>query len=518
METVGPVLTMLDVMGIQDFIFSTNKLKDAIGGSRIVELATSTEDSGWLECWETNVIVPAGGNARLEFDSMESAKAFATTYSRKILDDAPGLEVAIAHQKLTSYPETLIKLELEIQKAKLAHRPSVPLMGLGVTATCRATGLPATNLSDDDPPQPIARRVKLRRDQAQRETRWNKFLENKKRLEAYNYVFPLEFDDLGRSFGDTSMIGVVHIDANGLGLRFKTWLETQQQNNVVGEEFNKAYQALSEKVTDVLKNALHKVIEELTEHIGPDPDNKQNILVSGAFGRFQLISEGGNITLPIRPIILSGDDLTFVCDGRIAVELAATALEVFQKSSIEEFDNSTVYACAGIAIVKSHFPFSRAYELAEALCKQAKDYVKSESSGVGCALNWQIGMTGLQHEQHSSLTMRPYVLRTDNPYDFTWESLVSHLLSTKPTALNGKLWQESRNKLKSLPGALHHVAHLDEPSIKPQLDIWNVGRTSKLELPRELESGFDGKTSPLLDALELLDFYLGLDVEEEYAA
>lgn len=233
METEGPVLTMLDVMGIQDFIFSTNKLKDAIGGSRIVELATSKEESGWLESWEKekNVIVAAGGNARLEFDSMESAKAFATTYSRKILDDAPGLEVAITHQKLTSYPETLIKLDLEIQKAKLAHRPSVPLLGLGVTATCRATGLPATDFSDDDPPQPIARRVKLRRDQAQQEKRWNKFLENKKCPEGYGYIFPLKFDDLGRSFGDTSTIGVVHIDANGLGLRFKTWLKTQHQNN-----------------------------------------------------------------------------------------------------------------------------------------------------------------------------------------------------------------------------------------------------------------------------------------------
>src|SRR5262249_55209954 len=32
------------------------------------------------------------------------------------------------------------------------------------------------------------------------------------------------------------------------------------------------------------------------------------------------------VYLPIRPILLGGDDLTFVCDGRVALDLAATAL------------------------------------------------------------------------------------------------------------------------------------------------------------------------------------------------
>lgn len=41
---------------------------------------------------------------------------------------------------------------------------------------------------------------------------------------------------------------------------------------------------------------------------------------------------------------------------------------------------------AGVAIVKTHYPFARAYELSEALCKSAKRLSRDVST-----LDWHVG-------------------------------------------------------------------------------------------------------------------------------
>ena len=53
---------------------------------------------------------------------------------------------------------------------------------------------------------------------------------------------------------------------------------------------------------------------------------------------------------PIRLIILNGDDVTFVCDGRIALSAAEKFLEEIDGKTLEDF-NIPISACAGVAIV-----------------------------------------------------------------------------------------------------------------------------------------------------------------------
>ncbi len=51
-------------------------------------------------------------------------------------------------------------------------------------------------------------------------------------------------------------------------------------------------------------------------------------------------------------------------------------------------------ACAGIAIVKSHYPFARAYALAEELTRSAKSY-RTKETIVGSCLDWHFALSGL---------------------------------------------------------------------------------------------------------------------------
>src|SRR5262249_47044714 len=137
--------------------------------------------------------------------------------------------------------------------------------------------------------------------------------------------------------------------------------------------------------------------------------------------RFPLLAPPGEsvLNLPLRPLILGGDDLTFVCDGRLALDLAAAALGVFEKVTLPIL--GPVSACAGVAVTRTHAPVLRVYEMADSLCRSAKVRVR-ETEQEACALDWHVGFTSptesledLRRRQYTAaaerrLTCRPYLL------------------------------------------------------------------------------------------------------------
>jgi hypothetical protein len=81
-------------------------------------------------------------------------------------------------------------------------------------------------------------------------------------------------------------------------------------------------------------------------------------------------------------LILGGDDLTVLCDGQYALKFTYDFLTMFEKETsdcdiIKEvagnaFGVKRLGICAGVAIIKPHYPFHQAYKLAEQLLKSAK--------------------------------------------------------------------------------------------------------------------------------------------------
>jgi hypothetical protein len=106
--------------------------------------------------------------------------------------------------------------------------------------------------------------------------------------------------------------------------------------------------------------------------------------------------------------VVGGDDLTVVCDGRLALSLTEHYLIAFAelagahatvRAALEAVNGaddagrsvSTLpdpSAAAGIAFVKPHHPFSDAYSLAEELCASAKELARS-SPGIS-ALDFHV--------------------------------------------------------------------------------------------------------------------------------
>lgn len=537
-----PVLTAIDILGIQSYIFASNRLRDVVGASYLVEWAT--REDGGLRLTDgavptPEIIVAAGGNAILRFNTTEAAKQFVLHYSRRLLREAPGLDAAIAHFE---YPEGqlargLLALQVELAEAKLNRRPHVTQLGLSVMQPCVVTGLPASRSVGNVEGEWVSSQIGKIRDErivTRAVARWQSFLPGT--VDGHRVRFPDVLDEMGRSRGDTSLVGVVHIDGNGVGRRIQRWLVSKlKDTSVTDESLMGEYRRWSEALKSVGEAVLRAVVSRLADRVKYG-QRERGFFVRGQPAPprqldFDLKTDSdGTILLPVRPILLGGDDITFVCDGRIALDLATTALRAFQSESASNSDlkllgHDPVTACAGVALVKAHAPFNRSYELCEDLCATAKRE-REANSDTRCWIDWHVGSTRpgetvpdirKRQYQGGKLTCRPYPIDGDDSQRLTWEWLDSALLgesaedgNSRLSFRNPEVWGERRNKVKTLANLVGDGGD----AVRKQLDAWSsVAPDLGLPSPTH-ENGFKGDRTPLLDAVELLDIHLRLNAPE----
>lgn len=542
-----PVLTGIDVLGIQRYVFASNRLRDVLAASWMVDHVVKREADSLLQWGMTDnrVLLAAGGNAILEFPSVEGARMWVRRYTRWLQDEAPGLEVLVEHRPYDgrSLAWGLKALAVDLTRAKLERRPSTPQLGLSVTAACSVTGLPATSLDRHDY-VPISSHIeRLRRDdvQTRAKERWDGYLPVRlERARGWGAEFPLEFDLLGRTHGETSSLGIVHVDGNGVGKTIRAWLGRCFSEEVGDERVRTEYREWSRAIDELGERVLRAMINRVTSCILEEQNEhgETSCVVRGtpyALG-FPLREDATShasrkVLLPLRPILLGGDDLTFVCDGRVALDLATAALREFETNPVPHLGQGggqrTLSACAGAALVKAHAPFRRSYDLAESLCASGKrarqDVNQQRQADTGCWLDWHTGSTrpaetveDLRRRayQDGNLTMRPYPLVQFDGREQSWAWFDTELIGpgrTQEKAERGfrgaTCWAGSRNRVKRLGSLVPDGSD----GVRRQVDAWNAIENG-VQLPARLaDGGFIGARTPLIDAIELLDVHVRLE-------
>ncbi|MEC4807357.1 MAG: hypothetical protein SAJ72_24255 [Jaaginema sp. PMC 1080.18] len=314
---------------------------------------------------------------------------------------------------------------------------------------------------------------------------------------------------MGRSEGDSSYVAVIHADGNSMGKRFQKFGKDK-----CNRDYIIAMRKLSHSVNRAGINALKKMVEILVKSIEVDNDGKKQVK-----GKFEIKDN----YLPFRPLVYGGDDVTFVCDGRLGLELAAIFLQEFEKQPVvgNEDGKNPLTACAGICVVKTHYPFVRAYELSEDLCRKAKKFVKDENKGDFSALDWHLAASGLsgsiseirQREYQvpaGSLAMRPVSLRKEQDSDWrTWKGftkVVKHFNDDEE-------WKGRKNKVITLREVLRQGTDATQKFLKNY-------RIKDEQLPTFPE--FSGQSTDLakkawlngicgyFDAIEAMEFYISL--------
>lgn len=530
-------LLMVDTTGTQGYIFGSNRLRENIGGSHRVAQATRewalrrirdsapksnirdnlNLDNGKRierDGLDAEVVYTGGGNVLVLFKDAPTAQRFTRAYSRQLLREAPGLDVAIESCEFDPAKNDLAAALAELQRGlKIRKRSriwSAPLLGLGVTRTCQSTGLPAVDFAT----MGSERKYAVSADIRAKHRVWQEADDRFKTLaDPYPYTYPHELDDLGRSEGGHSYIAVVHVDSNDMGSRIQNLITAHQDNTRDGidalREFSRALDDTAEKTLQCLTKTLIGNIESYRIEHPDDPD----LFVPLAWTS----NRKEKCYLPFRPLVVGGDDITFVCDGRLGLSLALLFLCEFERSTKNLPDGGGgASACAGVAIVKSHYPFARAYALAEELCANAKRFRLSKEIQGSC-LDWHYSSSGLTGSINAirdreynvaagSLTIKPLALDAEAGLH-TWLNVQAALHAFQTS----NAWVGKRNKLKTLREVLRGGA--DE--VKWFLAKYD-GELPKLDYGVGSEitiSGWENRYCPYFDAIEAGDWYIPLEAD-----
>jgi hypothetical protein len=537
----GATLTLIDVRSVQNYLFNANELKQNLGASALVEQATHEWIFRFLpeKCnaqWrskeyriefdartiekddlDAEVIFMGGGNAAILFSTFELAKYFTEEYTEHLLVNAPGLEASVAHIKdvdmgkpsaLKNAWATMQSVEMPKQKARLVAQP---LLGLSVTAECAYTGLPAVkdapkNPETTEPSVLVSAQSLVKQDKKTVDTANNRL---KDLLPIKGFEYPLDFEDLGGERGKSSFIAVVHADGNGMGSRLQA--HTEHDDN---REMIRRMREFSEKLNQVGLEAMQTVRDYLAMYSGELPDR---------FDPNEIVRIN-NFRLPIRPLVFGGDDVTFVCDGRLGLALAAKLLQSF--STAELPDKKNAYACAGVAIVHSHYPFARAYKLAEDLCQSAKEKAREwdpenkEKKAGSCVsfINWHVALSGrtldwdeTQKREFSNpngqLLQRPLMVEKSDevPIPRAWQTWQTFTEQVKGFRSPESFWSTQRNKQKDLREILRQGEAQTRKFTQQNGDMPKFPNMPSNDV---VESGWHDRQCLYFDALEALDFFV----------
>ncbi|MBI3175251.1 MAG: hypothetical protein HYZ25_16110 [Chloroflexi bacterium] len=532
-------LTLLDTTGIQDYIFASNRLQENIGASELVYRATSlwvfetldklklshniknpsSHDWDYTDAaierdasLQAEVIQAAGGNTLILFRTKADALAFTRAHTLRLLKDAPGLTVLALHDHSFEVglnevllPKALDDLRQQIQAYKLSRPLPSPWLGLGVNAICDSTGLPAAStlggkwngerlgLPGEDGGGLVSREAAAKRGwRKAANQRLNHILKNA----SEDFTFPYDLEKIGRFKGDESYIAVIHADGNRMGSRVRQLGEDAKDDR----DYIKKLRSFSKTIEAVSRAALESAVGLVVQAVK-----------NGDVPFVEEMDEDGEEVkrkyLPLRPLVFGGDDVTFVCNGLIGVSLAASFIQTFEqeahKASVKDFR-----ASAGVSIVKLHYPFARAYKLAEELTASAKT-LNREPNPDCSALDWHFAQSGLSGS-----------LETIRNREYTVDEGKLHLRPLKMedwqkveaviAEFNGPYWGEKHNKVIGLRQPLR----LGSKAVQKYLEDFALGDLPKFDGLLVHETGWKDGVCYYFDAVELLDHHVSLKSKE----
>ena len=369
MEENKPYIAIYDVRGIQNYIFRTNAVKEIIGASKIVdkliinEFAYATnkiktekeikEDEIVLDwdkqkeyLFDTNsnikieVLYYGGGNLVVLFRNEELCKTISIEMAKNIIKNAYGLSLVYAYtEKTQDYNDDWVKLKQKLSEIKAVTSLNKPA---GILPIVRYDGVTVKPLSKKYDGKMVIYEAYQKLKKAEEVA-----------TEKSEYI--KEFDKM-RTSNEEGLIAIVHIDGNSMGANIR---EIMKDTNT--------YQEAVCKMREISRN-IHEVFEVKAINSVKEKINyickKHDIEIK-------------NNELPFRPIIQAGDDITFVCNERIALDIVKEYINSIKKGFMYE-QKYEFSACAGIAIVHSHFPFYKGYQIAEQCCAIAKIRAKNE--------------------------------------------------------------------------------------------------------------------------------------------
>jgi len=501
-QTEKNYIAMYDVRGIQDYIFKTNYAKEIVGASCLIDSIiinglneyVSKLDSNvqrqYMTDWKNDnpsefldnediamqVMFIGGGNAYVLFRNRMICSVVNRFLGKYVLEKTYSLNLAVAVcEKTNSYANDYKKINDEMRRIKAKMPNAKPIGALPFMERDSITGFPISTI----------------RKEHNKENYYCTEAAHKRDAFPKNESEQI-FDNMVTLKGDNSSLAVCHIDGNSMGIRIRQKMEHVE----LYHDAIRIMRALSQEIANIFRQTFDEMtnyMEKLTPKVKEDSKHKL-----------------------YREIIVAGDDITFVCNAK----LARSAVENFLENIVEQGYS----ACAGIAYFNSHFPFSDAYKVAEACCDSAKKCAKKKehlgvNGMVGCYMDFQI-CTNIRAANLKSYRDKHYLVNGQTiiarPYyvPFKTEREELNVRNEKHNITKLKEWLKkfddeqfiARNKAKKL----RNIIPEGLSGIESYL-LFLKSRGIKLDNPKEQYQYW-------YDALEILDIDLVLkegDTDED---
>lgn len=356
------LLAVYDITGIQEYIFASNRMKENAGASFIVgdmvrthfvDVLNGLGKRAVLTNWhekkqsvkifdhpniKAEVVYSGGGNAVVIYREWSLYHKVNRRFALKVLTKSASLTMAteaIPFVEADNYGEVYQTLMKQLAETKSKQIRTKLAQTLPIFAQEPFKGDAITREIDQ---LYVSTEQYLKRTVEQKGSI----------LRKDDHRFKFETEDLKKEKGRDSYIAVVHIDGNGIGDWIKKELTKDDQENM-SMRIQK-HRELSRKITKKFKDIFEKTVE---------------------------VFRKSRESLPMRPLIIDGDDVTFICQADLAISFTQAFLKNLEQSS------DAIRACAGVAFVHSHFPFDLAYEIAEDCCQNAKETYYKEKKERG---------------------------------------------------------------------------------------------------------------------------------------
>lgn len=368
-----PILAQYSIRSKQEYIFRTNRIVEIMGasanisnawnilleeaencGKAIVRLGTDTafslEDTKkQFEQKEVQMVelFCGGGNETVMYDSIETYLEVNQAFSYRIMKDYAGMIPMSEYCEVSgNYKEDYQKLMIKTDTLKNVMVPGRDEFILPFSMMDRDTFQPYVGvITIDGNEKPVTAEGLTKR------------IKGLKIRNKDNSVKML--DDMVTKKGEEGLLAVVHADGNNMGRKIMDMLKDQTSYDSCIPKMRKFTGETKKAFVENGLKAMHECREQLKKKYAGKK------LKDTAFA--------------FREVIADGDDMTFICNARFVMEYVKAYL-----NAVNQYQADWKYSsCAGICIFHSHYPFARAYSLAEQCCDDvAKTMVhKTDENG-----------------------------------------------------------------------------------------------------------------------------------------
>jgi len=486
------VLSVLEVSKKQYYIFKSNRLRENIGASEVIRYVTEELSEDYCKKNNGKIINAGGGKTVFYFNSDSDSKNFSKNLSLELLKKYPSLEFFISCIEYDPDKDPVIEKidelfkKLEYKKAK--REPYSYIIDFGIAQECDTTRLPAVwSQYDGDE----GRTIYYSGEAKSKIDMFSAMLSDREQKK-----YALNFEDLGISKNEKSYIAITHIDGNRMGKKLKKLREiyensyTPENTREQNEKYIKDLQDFSIQIKTAFEKAFQKLVDTLKEKLDYLKENGLNIK---------------DDILPIRKVVLSGDDVCYITDARIAIECAAIFLTELEK---HEVLGEKITACAGIAMVREKYPFFKTYELSEELCRIAKSGIPDDVNE--SRIDWHIvqgeynnNLNDIRNKEYRTydgkyLLLRPLVVSEGSNADNSYRNFKKDMHVMKSGSFSRSKIKDMLKEMKK--GEEHLDIYIEINQLHPLLQAHREGA----------KTGFKDGKCVLFDAVETMDYYIPL--------